>query len=63
MFKLQGVVPPMITPFDQQGELDVAKLEQLVDFLSDRVNGLFICGSYGSGPLMNVEERKSLRCA
>ena len=60
MFKLQGVVPPMITPFDQQGELDVAKLEQLVDFLSERVNGLFICGSYGSGPLMNVEERKKV---
>jgi dihydrodipicolinate synthase/N-acetylneuraminate lyase len=60
VFKLQGVVPPMITPFDEQGELDVPKLEQLVDFLSERVNGLFICGSYGSGPLMNVEERKKV---
>ena len=60
MFKLQGVVPPMITPFDEQGELDVPKLEQLVDFLSERVNGLFMCGSYGSGPLRNVEERKKV---
>jgi dihydrodipicolinate synthase/N-acetylneuraminate lyase len=60
VFKLQGVVPPMITPFDQQGNLDVPKLELLVDFLSDNVNGLFICGSYGSGPLMNVEERKKV---
>ena len=58
VFKLQGIVPPMITPFDRDGNLDVENLEKLLDFLKDRVNGLFICGSYGSGPLMNVEERK-----
>lgn len=60
MFKLKGVVPPMITPFDRKGDLDIASLEKLVAFLKDRVNGLFICGSYGSGPLMNVEERKKV---
>ena len=60
MFKLQGVVPPMITPFDCEGNLDVGNLEKLLDFLKDRVNGLFICGSYGSGPLMSVEERKNV---
>jgi dihydrodipicolinate synthase/N-acetylneuraminate lyase len=60
MFRLQGVVPPMITPFDREGNLDVENLEKLLDFLKDRVNGLFICGSYGSGPLMNVEERKKV---
>jgi dihydrodipicolinate synthase/N-acetylneuraminate lyase len=60
MFKLKGVVPPMITPFDQNGDLDVANLERLVDFLKDRVNGLYICGSYGFGPMMNVEERKKV---
>jgi dihydrodipicolinate synthase/N-acetylneuraminate lyase len=58
MFKLQGVVPPMITPFKKSGELDEKNLEKLLEFLKDRVNGLYICGSYGSGPLMNVEERK-----
>jgi dihydrodipicolinate synthase/N-acetylneuraminate lyase len=58
MFKLRGVVPPMITPFDQDGELDIANLERLVDFLKERVNGLYICGSYGAGPMMSVEERK-----
>jgi dihydrodipicolinate synthase/N-acetylneuraminate lyase len=60
MFKLQGVVPPMITPFNREGELDIANLERLVDFLKENVNGLYICGSYGSGPLMNVEERKKV---
>jgi dihydrodipicolinate synthase/N-acetylneuraminate lyase len=60
MFKLQGVVPPMITPFDQNGDLDIPNLERLVDFLKDRVNGVYICGSYGAGPLMNLEERKKV---
>lgn len=58
MFKLKGVVPPMITPFDKEGNLDIKNLEKLVNFLKDNVNGLYICGSYGSGPLMSVEERK-----
>ena len=60
MFKLKGVVPPMLTPFDHDGNLDIESLEKLVDFLKDRVNGLFICGSYGSGPMMRVEERKQV---
>ena len=60
MFKLKGVVPPMITPFDKEGNLDIDHLEKLVDFLKERVNGLYICGSYGSGPLMSVAERKKV---
>jgi len=60
MFNLKGVVPPMITPFDQDGELDLAQLEVLVDFLKDRVDGLFICGSYGCGAMMSVAERKTV---
>ncbi len=60
MFKLRGVVPPMITPFDQDGGLDVSNLEKLLDFLIDKVDGLYICGSYGSGPMMSVQERKTV---
>jgi dihydrodipicolinate synthase/N-acetylneuraminate lyase len=60
MFKLKGVVPPMITPFDKEGNLDVKNLGKVVAFLRDRVDGLYICGSYGSGPLMSVEERKKV---
>jgi dihydrodipicolinate synthase/N-acetylneuraminate lyase len=57
MFKLQGVIPPMLTPFDSQGDLNLLDLERLVEFLSQHVQGLFICGSYGSGPMMSIEER------
>jgi len=58
MFRLKGVVPPMITPFTENGDLDEKNLIKLVEFLSPRVDGLFICGSYGSGPLMSMAERK-----
>lgn len=58
MKKLRGVIPPMITPFTPEGELDETSLRQLVSYLSERVDGLFICGSYGCGALMNLEERK-----
>jgi dihydrodipicolinate synthase/N-acetylneuraminate lyase len=60
MFKLKGVIPPMITPFDKRGDLNLADLKRLVKFLSQHVQGLFICGSYGSGPMMSIEERKKV---
>lgn len=58
--KLYGVVPPMVTPFTEDGEVDFPGLRSLVDYLSGRVDGLFVCGSYGSGPLMDESERKAV---
>lgn len=60
MKKLKGVIPPMITPFDKYGNLDEKNLQKLVEYLSPRLDGLFICGSYGCGPLMSLEERKKV---
>ncbi len=60
MFKMKGVVPPMITPFDEAGNLDVPALEKLVTYLKDNVDGLFITGSYGAGAMMTIEERKTV---
>lgn len=60
MFKLKGVIPPIITPFDCDGKIDIENLKKLLNFLKDKVDGLYICGSYGSGPLMSVEERKKV---
>lgn len=57
MFRMKGVVPPMLIPFRENGEVDVEGLKVLTDFLKDKVHGLFITGSYGSGALMTEEER------
>lgn len=60
MFQMKGVVPPMITPFKENGDVDYEGLVVLVNFLKDKVDGLFITGSYGSGALMTVEEREKV---
>lgn len=60
MYRMKGVVPPMITPFTEKGDMDRDGLKTLVSYLRDEVDGLFVCGSYGSGPLMTLEERKEV---
>jgi dihydrodipicolinate synthase/N-acetylneuraminate lyase len=56
--KIQGIIPPMITAFDKSGNFDEKAQREVLSFLVDKVQGLFPCGTYGSGPLMSVEERK-----
>lgn len=60
MFRMKGVIPPMITPFKENGEVDYEGLSTLAGFLKDKVDGLFITGSYGSAALLQVEERKKI---
>ena len=60
MFKMRGVIPPMITPFKENGDVDYEGLVTLVNFLKDKVDGLFITGSYGSTALLQPEERKKI---
>lgn len=57
MFKMKGVVPPMIVPFLENGEVDYDSLKTLTAFLKENVDGLFVTGSYGSGAMLTVEER------
>ncbi len=59
-FKMQGVIPPMITPFNEKDEVCEESLRKLVRFLDDKVDGVFICGSYGSGPMLSLKERKKV---
>lgn len=59
--RLEGAIPPLVTSFTEEGEIDKKKLKLVVNFLVHHVHGLFICGSYGSGPLMTEEQRE--KCA
>ena len=56
--KIHGIIPPMITAFDKSGRFDEKAQREVVSFLVDKVQGFYPCGTYGSGPLMSVEERK-----
>jgi 4-hydroxy-tetrahydrodipicolinate synthase len=57
--ELYGIIPPLTTPFTPEGDVYETGLRDLVDFqVRGGSHGLFICGTYGSGPMMTVEERK-----
>ncbi len=58
--RLSGIIPPLLTPFRENGEVDFDRIPPLVEFLKPYVKGFFVCGTYGSGPLMNVDERKKV---
>jgi dihydrodipicolinate synthase/N-acetylneuraminate lyase len=59
--KITGVIPPLITTFDQNGNFDHGRMKNLVKFVEKGgVNGVFVCGTYGSGPLMSLKEREEV---
>ncbi len=58
--KLSGIIPPLLTPFMENGDVDYDRIPLLVNFMKPYVEGFFVCGTYGSGVLMNVDERKKV---
>lgn len=59
--KITGVLSPCITLFDEKNEIDVnATYDLWKDLFENHVDGLFVGGSYGLGPLMTTEERIEL---
>lgn len=54
-----GVFAALLTPFNAKGDICETRLKQLVNFLlSKGINGFYVCGGTGEGPLMDVDERK-----
>lgn len=61
MKKLYGVITAMVTPFDSAGEVDIAAMKRLAEFLVARkVNCLYPTGTTGEMLLLSVEERKKI---
>jgi N-acetylneuraminate lyase/4-hydroxy-tetrahydrodipicolinate synthase len=57
--RIHGIISPPVVPFTADGEVDQKKLKEYIRWLVDKgVHGLFPLGTYGGGPLMNLEERK-----
>lgn len=59
----RGVLAPLVTPFDEDGALDLDALQTNVQWLIDRGatlgnTVLLAAGSGGDFPMMNLEERK-----
>ena len=59
--KFQGIMPPAITIFDKEGEIDREKTKKFIQHLiNEGVHGIFIAGSTGEAPLMNLDQRKEI---
>jgi dihydrodipicolinate synthase/N-acetylneuraminate lyase len=56
----KGIIPPMMTAFTKEGEVYEKGIREIVDFIVPHVQGLYPCGTYGSGPMMSPEERKKV---
>jgi 4-hydroxy-tetrahydrodipicolinate synthase len=56
---LSGVITALVTPFNREGEVDVVALRRLIDFqVKGGVDGLFLCGTAGSGVIMRLDQRE-----
>lgn len=54
----KGVIPATMSMFNEREELDEQATRELIHFLLDRgVQGFYLCGSTGEGPLMTPDER------
>ena len=59
--KLHGVIPAVVTPFNEKGGIDtVAATKQLEYLAGAGANGLFINGTTGEGAYLTAEERRSM---
>jgi 4-hydroxy-tetrahydrodipicolinate synthase len=59
--KFHGAVPPLVTPFTEQGVLDEAALDRLVDQqIAGGVAGIFVLGTTGEGAHVTPQVRRQL---
>ena len=59
--KVRGLFTAIITPFDGRGRVDAEALSRLVRFqISKGTEGIYACGTTGLGPMLGIDERKSV---
>ncbi len=55
----EGLMPAMVTPFDERGELDLGATEAVIErFIEAGVSGISPLGSTGEAAHLNFDERK-----
>jgi len=60
-FEPKGIIPAMVTPLDENGELREGALRKLTNYLIDGgVHGLFPVGSQGEFYALTVEQKKRI---
>ena len=63
-YHLSGLIPATFTPLNTDGSLNLGLIEPMVDFLiSQKLTGLYVCGSTGEGVSLSTAERKTVAAA
>ena len=58
MLKLTGILPALLTPFDEHDKVNTTVIRDLVEFhLTAGVSGFYLTGSTGEGLLLSESER------
>lgn len=58
---LRGVLPPLCTPFDERGGLDLCAFESNLDrYAAEDLGGYLVLGSNGEAAALDLEEKLSL---
>ncbi len=61
MSSFHGILPAVVTPFDEGERFAAAVFERLLERLYARgVHGVYVCGSTGEGLLQSVAQRKQI---
>ena len=61
MFKLQGILPPIATPFDHSGEIYKVKVQHNIEkWNRTGLAGYVVCGSTGESVYLTTEEKLQL---
>ncbi len=60
MVTLQGIIPPVPTPFTHTGDVDTGALERLLRRLEPTVDGFLILGSTGEAAFLSDAERREV---
>ena len=58
MRKLKGIIPVLITPLDQYGNIDINSLKNLCEkYLNSGVDGLWVLGTGGEDMCLSFNDR------
>ena len=65
MASIYGIVPPVTTPFDADGRIDIETFRADMHYMIDsaRVHGTAVCGSTGEGHTLTTEETYQITAA
>jgi Dihydrodipicolinate synthase/N-acetylneuraminate lyase len=59
MNKIRGIIVPMVTPFNEKGDIDYSSTKNLINYLiSGGVHGIFVLGTTGEAQSVALSDRK-----